>query len=202
MPLCTLEQVKRKLQIPASDPLDDAALAPVRDAAEVYMLAATGYVLADTLQTERLQPAPRGQPIRLLRRPVANVTAQARMAGSTAWTPVAVDVLDADQGIIVLPVIDPLPLTQAGTSAPWYLWHLRQWDLVEISYTAQALAAVPADLSDATATLAAWWYQLQLAGPATTSETGPIRATYDPNPIPPVVAATLARYRAGGSRWV
>lgn len=199
MPLASLDQVKRKLQLPLTFTDDDAALTAVRDAADAYVLAETGYVLANTPVQEFLQQGQLGRPFLLTRRPVTAATAQARVQGDTAWSPLALDVLDAALGLVVLPVGAAWP---PGARLPrWAAWRQPTWDVVRVDYTATALAPVPADLSDAAAALAAYWYTQQRAGPLAESVVGPVQERYLDRPVPPAVEALLAPYRRREVAW-
>ena len=199
MPLATLAQVKNKLRIPATDTSEDTAIQAVLDAAEQFVLAITGYSLVDSPVEEVWQQGQIGRVLYLRYRPVANVTAQARLLGNSNWTSVAIDIIDATQGIVALPggaAWPPQPPTPR-----WFGWRQPAWDVVKIAYLAVALTPVPADLSDATAALAATWYRQQLAGPATDVTVGEVRESYSQLPIPPNVATVLARHERRGAVW-
>lgn len=192
MPLVTLDQVKAKLQFPATYTDEDAALGLVRDAAEAYILGLTGFVLTSTPVEELVQEAQVGRPWVLTRRPVANVTATARVRGDTLWAPVAIDVLDATRGLVVLPPGAAWPPT--AVPPRWAAWRQPAWDLVRVSYTATALAPVPAELTEATAQLAVAWWHLGRAGPVARSGVGPVTEEYAQRAIPPAVQTLLAPY--------
>jgi hypothetical protein len=193
--LATLAQVKAKLRIPVSDTLDDVALQGALDSAESYVLAETGYSL-EALNAQdiftNVQPC---RILRLSKRPVDNVTAEARALGEDSWHAVDVAIVGADVGLVAL-------LGQQQL-ASWASWRDLTYDLVRISYTVVALNPVPAELVDAAAELAAYWFQLQLAGPAKDSAAGPARQSVALEmPVPATVRAALARHVRERAIWV
>lgn len=199
MPLATLDQVKAKLEIPTSDLSEDAAVQDVLDAAEQYVLDQTGYVLTTQSVEDIVRPGQIGRVLHLRKRPVSNVTAQVRMFGSDTWTDIAIDVIDANEGIVVLPGEAAWP---PGMNNPrWFAWREPAWDVLRISYTATALSPVPDDLSDATAALAAYWYRAHLAGVVTEAGVGQVRETYSQLPVLAAVDAVLARHRRETVTW-
>lgn len=199
MPLTTLDAIKRKLQLPTTFVDEDAALGAVQNAAEAYILAATRFVLADTALVDMFQQVQVGRPVYTSKRPVTGATAQGRLAGQTDWVSLPLDVLDATAGRLVLPGTAAWP--PQLPAPPWAAWRRPMWDVLQVTYTATALSPVPLDLQDAAATLAAYWYTQQRAGPVQIAIVGGVHETYADLPVPPVVQAVLARYQVEHSTW-
>ncbi len=191
MPLMTLDQVKDKLNLPSSYVDEDDPLSKVRDSAEQWVLELTGYVLADKAAKDVFSNLQVGRRVYLRYRPVENVTARARMALGN-WVDVDLDVIDADKGLVMLTYGTPWPFQPPRPS--WARWRDWAWEVVEISYTAKALNPVPADLSDAAAALAAYWYDTHRAGPAEQAKAGAVSQTYSDRPVPKAVEVVLSRY--------
>lgn len=202
MALATLAQVRAKLKIPASDTSEDADVQAVLNAAERYVLDRTGYTLVAETVEEIFPQSQVGRAIHLRKRPVVNASAQVRTRGSPTWLDVAIDIIDPAEGVVVLPLalLSTLP-AQGFAPAHWFSWRNPVWDVLKVIYTTAPLNPIPADLSDATAQLAAYWYRQQLAGPISDTAVGNIREAYSQLPIPPAVEAVLAKYDRREVRW-
>jgi hypothetical protein len=192
MPLATLAQVKEKLQIPTADTIEDSALQKVLDAAEQFILNKTGFVLADADFEEIIRNFEIGRVYYLSHRPVQNLQVQVRIAGDPNWYSLNADVLDADLGSFVVPPGSFWPATPKAP--PWLAWRNPTWDIAKATYRATALSPIPADLSDATAAIAAYWWRRHLAGPTKNISVGTASEAYSDLAVPDYVFEVIARY--------
>lgn len=195
--LATLDEVKALLQWSGATPAD-AALQRALDAAEAAVLALTGYVTADTAITETWSRPVLGRIYYLRARPVdaSTLVVQARAYGGVVSAQLAVDVLDPTQSAVILlgwPYMPWSPTT--AIPAPWHQWRAPRWDVVQLTYTARALAPIPPEVRQATAHLAATWYRLGLADPAQSETAGEVRVDYHQRVIPDAILAMLTPHR-------
>lgn len=208
MPTITnLATIKGKLGISTTS--RDAAITSVWNGAEAWVIDRTGFALASGSRTDVLRDVQLDRPFLLTRRPVSALTlAEGRVPGGdgASWAELTADLLDADKGeVIVLgaPGFQVWPPTQP--EAEWFRWRDPIWPLVRVSYTTGA-ATVPNDLVDATAALAAYWYQRHLAGVTSATRIVETSESYLSYGIPPWVSVVVERYvrsaagTAGG--WV
>ena len=196
MPLATLAQVKAKLGIDASDTSEDTPLLDVLGAAEAYILERTGFTLAAGSFTEYMFAWLPGRAIRLKHRPVATAVAETRAVGVLTWSERTIDILDPDEGLVVVPGIDWMA---AETVFPF--WLLRDSETtLRIRYTTGAWTPT-ADISDACAVLAAAWYTQGKSAGLESAKIGNVQEWYARQPVPPHVSAVLARYERGRVTW-
>lgn len=201
MPLTTLQAVKAKLGIPATDTADDAAIQPVLDAVDGYLMGRLGYRFDVGPVTEIIPKPQVGRPIRLSFRPIQSIDlAEVRFLGDGVWTPISTGIYDADRGLVV--ILPPESTWPPGPRpAPWFQWRQQAWDQLRITYQVQPLSPVPADLADAAATLAAYWFRLQRTGPVSDAHVGEISESYSRDPVPLQVESIISRYEKGSVSW-
>lgn len=196
MPLTTLAEVKTLLRIPSQATGDDSALEAVINAAESAVLNLTGYVLVDTDFVEFFRNVVVGVPIRLRRRPVADVSCQWRVLG-TDWQSVSHELLDAENGeLVLLPATVWPPLLEG-----WALMPVEErLPYVKVSYTAKALPSVPAELHEAANALSVYWWGQVLSGSEVESRLDVLTRTTAQDAMPRNVISMLAAHirPAGG----
>jgi hypothetical protein len=210
----TLEDVKGKLGIAASDASRDDALVLVLDATCERLEDLTRYS-ADKISGRQdvFRDVQATRTIALTRRPIAvvngvpTVTVEGRPLGAAAsWSTLAADVVDAEKGELVLLGFQawwPPSQFRRPRSARWREY---AWDVVRVTYDVagqgDAGAAAP-KLIDVNAAWAAYLYQRHLAGAREQQAIGPIREVLMSESLPGFVAAAVAALDSGEmATWV
>lgn len=204
--LASLEDVKRKLDLPVTDESRDEGILLVLGAATVRLLDWTRYQEdTQTGRVDTLRRVRQGVEILLPKRPVAAVTlAQGRVLGGTVWTTLTADLVDPEQGTIVIVRTDEWPPKPSQSAA--YRWREYVWPIVKVTYNVTGVGeeeTVADDLRDLCAELTHYWYRRHLAGAAEEVTIGPLREKLMKEAVPDWLRPHLAAHTRGGSaRWV
>jgi hypothetical protein len=210
--LGTLEGLKDKLSIPATDTSRDAELELLLLAAQRYVLRQTRYAVDDgTITAEIHENVREGDAIYAKVRPIdetEDLVVSGRLLGSDSWTILEAELVDANEGRIrIVNSIDaPWPPVQAAWSAwPWGRRRKAVWPIVRLAYAnLEAPAEGIEDLALVVEVLAAHWDREGAgAGTLTGQTAGIVSETYGdrdtPGSIPTAVSLILTDY-AGGAR--
>ena len=190
--LATVEDVKAKLELAATDTSRDDALLLVLGSASEKVLELTRRLEFDVQgRVDTLRDVQVGVPFLLSKRPVANVVAEYRPVGSAAWAGLTEDVLDAERGEVIVVGADSWP---PSTVRP-LSWRTLRYDLVRVTYNVEGTdsgeAVEPARLRDAAAALAAYWFDRQVGGAAKSLSVGFLKKEYLDLDVPAWVTALL-----------
>jgi hypothetical protein len=202
--IATLDDVKAAAGIAPDDTSKDEALQLALDAASAKVLDLTRHVEAtvggriDTFRDVQLDTV-----LALTKRPVAALTTvEARSFGNSGWTTMSADLVDANEGeIVVLGMQNWWPPTLRLTPAS-QRWRNPRWPIVRVTYDVTGVAgSVPGDLLGATSALAVYWWQRDNAGAASVEKVGQLARTWTNEPLPGAVLSRLASYRRSAT-WV
>jgi hypothetical protein len=196
--------LKDRLGIPASDTSRDAALTSLLAAVNAYVLRTTHYALEDGTVASELHDNYREYTdlytaLRPLD-PATAVTARGRVLGSTDWTDLVVEVIDAAKGRVKIignsSVLRPWPPT-AWTTGLVRRWRQNKWPLIELGYDYTApSAAILAELASAAADLAAFSDQSVGTAGVTSLTVGQVTEQYalGTMSLPPLIGSTLSAF--------
>lgn len=207
----TLEDVKRKLDLPASDTSLDEALRLPLAAATSWVLDKCGYLEEETQLVELHRGVEAGTPVVLRKRPV-KVAASVPVAAVATRLSVAGDweTLDADAWEIIDTQAGLLELAHAAAAGwPFYRepppldWRRAgQVPHLQLTYTVTGIGSgvdAPEQLRDATAALAAWLYDRHQAGAATSMSLGALHKDISTEGLPSWIAANLREHDRDGT---
>lgn len=214
--LASLENVKGKLGIALTDTSQDEAITLVLQDASVKILSLGRYSETDLAGRQDIfQEVQVETPVALTLRPVSAVTlVEGRTPGNTDWVTLAYDLTDATKGeVSLLGAESWWPPTPDRIVRPRFSrWREPTWPIVRVTYDVTGIgsegnvapaAVVPSDLRDATAALAAYWYDRHLALASESAQVGQIRRTYMDADIPSWVLSSIASHmEEQRARWV
>ena len=209
MEIGTLEGLKSKLGIAASDRTRDAELEITLLAARRYVLRTVRYAAAAGEVTELHENVREGDALRAMTRPLDSevaVVVEGRRHGSDTWTVLSSELIDPIDGRlrVVKSIDSPWPAIHVGWS-PFYRRNRYVWPILRLSYTAlDAPLEGLEDLSLAVEVLAASWDRD--SSPATGLKSQPAGIVSEeyatssdtPGPIPRAVSLILAAFTGGG----
>lgn len=211
--LATLNDLKAKLGIDSSDTALDGPLELVLESASDRVLKLCRYSEAEADdQVEYFQNVRNGDKIWLPMRPVkvtsdvADVSAQGRAIGIADWADLAIDVLDPDRGIVaILDAADWRYFTPDPIRGPRRTRY--KWAVVKVTYSVTGVGSevdAPKAVQDATAALAAYWYDRHVSGAAESISIGSLRKSILTEAIPEWIESALADRMEEGqrARWV
>lgn len=172
MAIITLADAKVRLEIPASDTSEDAAIQVTLDGVLQAIYDRTGYDPTATDHTDILEDAQMGRKYLTLHRPVdlaVAVTARARShagVASVSWTDMSIDVTDKVRGRFLL--LGPSNFFQTFPPVeppnPIFRWHQAIWPVFEVTYKTTAMdGAWPKDLVLWTGSLVMFAYKHSLS---------------------------------------
>ena len=191
--MATLAAVKGKLGIPSTVTTLDADVRRSLDAADEYVTSQTGYsAVALSGRVEVLREVRPNEKIFLNRRPVSITSITHRDPGSSVESALTYDLVDAEKGELWL-------VPDATAFSPWMSagrqWR-GLWRIVTVTYSVTA-AAPTADLADAVAELATFWYKNDRAN-VKSMGAGPFNTQFDRDrSVPRHVQLRINRYRVG-----
>lgn len=199
--LATLEQLKAALSISATDTSRDVDLTTALIGATRHVLARTRYALVPRAVTEIHEHVLEGSALWSKLRPIdtgVTVTARARVLGSSDWTDVVADVVDAQLGKVKIIGVTaslriwPPPTYPGGLVRRNRMW---RWPILELGYT----TAEPDGLEDlelATASMAAFLIREAERGSSVLETVGQVTEQYAaPTPgivFPPGLEALIS----------
>lgn len=199
--IATIDTVKLKLGIALGRTDRNGEIETALAAAEQRLLKLARLTEDEQTVTESFLAQQEEKTIQTRLRPVSEITvAQARMERGD-WQDVTVDILDADEGVIVL----------RGAAAGWPpiltdTVPAVTWSALRVTYVATGVATDPPDaLSDTIAALAAYWVERHRAGASSSVGAGPLRETFMTVGIPDWVTEAIAGFTTGtggGAGWV
>lgn len=196
--LADIADVKAKLELAEADDSRDDALELVLEAATAKTLSLTRYSeLDEESRQDTFKNVRIGVEMTLSRRPVTDVVVEYRWLGSDQWVEAVSDVTDANEGTVLIVGAESFP----PSTRPSGSWREVRYDVVRVTYGVFGVCsgdAAPADLRDATAALAAYWYDLHTAGAASSLNIGLLSKTLRGEAVPPWYMAALGDHASGG----
>jgi hypothetical protein len=199
--LCTLAEIKARLQLPAANDADqDPVLDAFREAIEETILDLTGFTFAGGTKTEQ-QPNVQLGVSRLMRfRPILTLSKlEARSLASGTFDTIIGDLIDPYVGRVMplaselTPVFPPI-----GGLAPWMRWRQMIWPVVRFTYVVDPLGSgtntLPSSLNRAAVEWVAATYSKPSGGSVKQYSVEKVSETFDPLSKPPIVSLLLARY--------
>jgi hypothetical protein len=199
--LCTLAEVKARLQLPAADDADqDPVLDALRAGVEESILALTGYTFAGGTKTEQQTNVQLGVSRVMRYRPVLSLTKiLARSLASDTFNAILGDLVDPETGRVMplaselTPVFPPV-----GGLAPWMRWRQMIWPVVRFTYVVDPLGSetnpVPQALNRAAVEWTAFAYSKPSGGAVASWTVEKVSETYIKNSKPDVVSMLLGRH--------
>jgi len=189
MPLATLDEVKLKAGVPLSNTNLDVPIQNALNAADRYVRNVTGWEDTEVEITEYVTSCQLGRFLNLKKRPIAAITTvQGKRPGDGDWTLFSADVIDPFQGQILPNVSSGVP--SSGFS-PGLSSNFMQ--TLQIVYTTTG-EIPPDDLSDAVASLAAYWYRRDRAHVVDSMNVGAVVNRLLKMSVPPWIDARLEAY--------
>lgn len=207
--LGTLDDLKGKLDIPESDTSRDGPLTLALETATAKVLHLCRYAEEDEAShVETFRNVTFNRDLLLELRPIDpdTIVFEGRALGEATWSTLDGDVLNADEGRVIL----------LGASAWWpptntlqpgfTKWRDPVWPLIRVTYDVTGLGNNPAsELIDAAASLAGFWYDRDLAGAGESSMIGPVSRKWLNESLPKTLLEKLTGHmsgRGGGAQWV
>lgn len=207
MPLCTLNDVKRKLGLAEANTSENESVRSVLLAADRYVLRRMRRALsAGTVTSEVHKEVQVGRSIFLELRPVSSITSVVGRVPNSDQTneTISYDLVDAAAGELRILGADFAawpPKDDTDFSRRFQNW---TWPYVYVTYTYSAYTPT-ADVSDACAHLASYWWSRQRAGTLSAQSLGAgFSETYLDKNLPPGFEAMIASDAASGglASWV
>lgn len=204
--LGTLEDLKGKMDIAATDVSRDGALTLALETASVKVLDLCRYAELDAPATKEIfRNVQFNRDLFTALRPIANVVFEGRALGESVWSTLDGDVIDPAEGRIILLGASSWWPPQQPTAA-FRRWRDPVWPIIRVTYDVTGFGADPADeLVDAACSLAAFWFDRDLAGASDTSTIGPVSRKWLNEGLPAPLLEKLSKHtkkRGGGARWV
>lgn len=213
--LASLEDLKGKLDIPATDLSRDSALLLVLESASEKVLDVCRYSeTAITARQEIFRNVQYNRDLFTALRPIDPGVAavfEGRPLGQgadgtqPAWSKLEGDVIDAAEGrFTLLGASGWWPPTQRGLQPNYQRWRDPEWPIIRVTYNVTALAPPPDELVDACASLAAFWFDRDLAGAGSVSQIGQVRREWLNDALPATFTARLSSHISvgAGAQWV
>ena len=204
--IATLDDVKGKLDLPASDTSRDDALTLALESASAKVLDLCRYSEADVTGHQQLfRNVQFNRDLFLDLRPI-NVAAghvvvfEGRGLGQPDWSELTGDVLDAQEGRVIVLGASAWWPPQRTLQPAFQRWRDPIWPQIRVTYDVVGVTSNPAsELIDAAASLAAFWYDRDLAGAKEDSRIGQVQVTWLNEALPSTLLEKISKHVRGES---